>query len=64
MPSAPMTPNNNTWEFGANETEILFNGAAKGSKITTLTATTLALTYSETSPDGSTFVQTVTYAAR
>ncbi|MBF9224083.1 hypothetical protein [Hymenobacter ruricola] len=57
-------PSTITWAFAANETEIIFNPAGVSNKITTLTATTLALTYTEAMPDGTTWNQTVTYAAR
>ncbi|MBH8556460.1 hypothetical protein [Hymenobacter negativus] len=60
----PATSSTNTWSFAANETEILFSNATKSNKITTLTATTLALTYNETYPDGTMWTQTVTYAAK
>lgn len=60
----PSPPSTKTWAFGANETEIVFNPGTTSTKITTLTATTLALAYSETYPDGTTWVQTQTFAAR
>lgn len=60
----PATPSTTTWSFAANETQIVYNASTKGSEITTLTATTLALAYRDTAANGTTFVQTVTYVSR
>lgn len=59
----PPTPGT-TWNLASNETEIVFGTATRGSKIATLTATTLALEDTDTTPYGTTIVQTITYAAR
>ena len=60
----PAPPSTGTWAFGTNETEIVFDAAAPGRKIATLTATTLALEFAETYPDGTIWVQTQTYVAK
>jgi hypothetical protein len=60
----PSPPSTTTWAFATNETEIVFDAATKGSKIATLTDTTLALEFTEILSDGTTWVQTQTYVAR
>ena len=60
----PAPPSTTTWEFGANETEIVFDAKAPGQKIATLTATALALEFAETQPDGTKWVQTQNYTAK
>jgi hypothetical protein len=55
---------NSTWDFAANETEIVLDSAPNGTKIAALTATNLALEYTETFSDGTTWVQTQIFAAR
>ena len=60
----PPAPSTTTWRFGADETEILLSTATKSSKITALSATTLALTYTDVYSDGTKLAQTVTYTAK
>jgi hypothetical protein len=53
-----------TWDFAANETEIVTGSSSTHYKIVSLTATTLQLERTVADPGGTTIVQTTTYAAR
>jgi len=55
-----------TWDFAANETEMVFSSPSFSyrSKIAALTATTLELVDSDAFPDGTTIVQTAAYVAK
>lgn len=53
-----------TWDFAANEMEIVIQPSSYRYKIVSLTATTLVLEIGETYPDGTKVTQTTSYAAR